>query len=199
MANMGTVVRGVEESIQDALRAFVSNHKNTPAYFREIARERHAEQLIEFLARTANGEMLFTETVVTNVRGGGQQYHIVPMQAPAAVRVMAAAKVLDLAIPRQVGIVDGSDRQKTGIIGLPRPALLYAQQQSEHYVENLPPHPDGLEYVIVEEDLSKVQEGIDAEADVGPDAAPPVPAPGLNPERVRAVRERARRAVEGDE
>lgn len=192
------VVHGVEEDIGNALRSLIRESSHSPAYFREYIRKNHALQMIDFLAAVANGETRHMEVqIVENggmraQGGGGQRVEVAMVEAPAAVRVTAARVVLEHGIPRQVGI-EGLGGPKTGIIALPMPALLYAQQHGEHFSGELPPHPDGLEYVIVEEDLAVVHEA--AVGNTGPDAPPPPVTGNLNPDMVAELRAMARAKV----
>lgn len=90
-----------------------------PRYLREFIRKQFAESAIEFLVDTMTGEQTFPMAIAVNVKGGGQTVEIVEVGAPAIVRKQAAVDLLNIAIPRQAGLVDDEGNSQTGVVLLP--------------------------------------------------------------------------------
>lgn len=162
------------------------NPASTPRYFRELVRENHTMESINFLVAVMTGTMLFETVVVTNIKGGGQNYHIVPTPAPALARLQAAFKLIDIGVPRMAAVTDADGESVSGVIALP--ALELRIIQGELHQGRMKSLPRGdvldaeeLEYVIEEETV----EGMGRSDDV--DMAPPPIEETVSPERVAAI------------
>lgn len=90
-----------------------------PKYLRALVREQLAEPAIQFLRDTMTGDQTFTAVVVKGVKGGGQMHEVVEVEAPGAIRVRAAELLLNIAIPRQAGLVDDEGNSQSGVVLLP--------------------------------------------------------------------------------
>ena len=154
-----------------------------PSYLRHHAAVEYGVEAIDFLAAVMRGEAKFDTVVITNVKGGGQNFTTVQMAAPGAVAVKAAEVLLRTAIPGgHANEGDGDDTP--GAIALPQLGLMAAQARMLSGGEiTMEPHPDGLTYVIEEETISA-----EARAEKPPEAVEET----VNPEYVAHVLKRTR-------
>lgn len=90
-----------------------------PKYFREFVRQQYAGSAIRFVHDTMTGEQMFTAVIIKGVKGGGQVHDVVEIEAPGAVRLKAAEVLINIAIPRQSGLVDDDGKAQTGVVLLP--------------------------------------------------------------------------------
>lgn len=115
MSNAVTV-----EETREALPAVVKQPTRTPRYLREFVREQYADTMLTRLFDIASGEAQFRIPVA--VPGGGKDFpphvEMVDAEAPAMVQTIAAKALIEVAIPKQMGLVDGDDKG-TGVILVP--------------------------------------------------------------------------------
>lgn len=152
----------------------------TPKYFRELVRLQYADSNLKRLHEIAQGETKFPRPVV--IPGGGKgspprvEWHEV--EADAMVQVLAAKALIEVAIPKQMGLVDGDDKG-TGVIWMP--ALERADTED-------------AEFEVVEEEIGPDNAALSEDRDV----APPALASGsVPPDYVRAVLAKRRNGKNG--
>lgn len=147
------------EEIEATVGTFAEHPTNMPKYFRELVRKQFAASAIDFLADTMDGEQKFTTVVITNVKGGGQVSSIVEIEAPGAIRVRAAELLLNVAIPRQAGLVDDEGNSQAGVVLMP--PLDEAEATHER-------RDHGGEQTVIEEEVSAFGTENNEDRDVAP-------------------------------
>lgn len=92
----------------------------TPRILREFVREQYAQSDLKRLHEIGHGETMFQIPVA--VPGGGKDFpphvEMVEAEAPAMTQVLALKTLVEVAIPKQMGLVD-SDDKGTGVVILP--------------------------------------------------------------------------------
>lgn len=161
---------GVAASQTSASRAVVPtlNGKDlTPRYFRELVRLQWADSNLKRLHEIAQGETKFaTPVVLPGSKDSPARVEWHDLEAPAMVQVIAAKALVEVAIPKQMGLVDGDDKG-TGVIWMP------AFEGAE---------AEDVEYEVVEEDM-----GLDTSRAEDRDVAPPQLEATVRPEYVQHV------------
>ena len=170
----------------ERFKTFAANPAQMPRYFRELVRRQFAEEHLIFLHDTAMGDQKFETPVV--VPGGGKDHpprvEIVEVEAPSAIRVKAAEAMLNIAIPRQAGLVDDDGNSQVGVVLMPPLAADGALTGDDEHGEK--------KHEVVEEEVGLSTEQSE-DRDMAPEPLEEVVPPALL-QRVLAKR-RARGAV----
>lgn len=91
----------------------------TPRILREFVREQYAQSDLKRLHDIGNGEVTFSVPVaIPPGKGEPGRVEMVDCEAPAMVQVVALKTLVDVAIPKQMGLVDADDKG-TGVVILP--------------------------------------------------------------------------------
>ncbi len=92
----------------------MNNPAQLPSYFRKLVREQMAAPALERLRQTGMGELLFKRPMVVN-----KVVAIVECEANEATQRQALVDLLNIAIPRQAGLVDDEGNSQSGVVLLP--------------------------------------------------------------------------------
>lgn len=91
----------------------------TPRFLREFVRKQYANSSLARLYEIAQGEATFLIPVaVPGMKDCPPRVEMVEAEAPAMVQTIAAKALIEVAIPKQMGLVDGEDKG-TGVIFMP--------------------------------------------------------------------------------
>lgn len=107
--------RRPEEITAAAIQAERGNNPaQLPSYFRKLVREQMAAPALERLRQTAMGELVFKKPMVVN-----KAVKMVECEANEGTQRQALVDLLNIAIPRQSGLVDEEGNHRTGVVILP--------------------------------------------------------------------------------
>jgi hypothetical protein len=118
----------------------MNNPAQMPGYFRKLVREQMAAPALERLRQTAMGELVFKRLIVVN-----KVLQIVECTASEVTQRQALVDLLNIALPRQTGLVDDDGYSQTGVIILPP------------LDDDISPGADG-KYQVVEEEVNESME-----------------------------------------
>jgi hypothetical protein len=92
----------------------MNNPAQMPSYFRKLVREQMAAPALERLRQTAMGELVFKRPMIVN-----KVVEIIECAASEVTQRQALVDLLNIALPRQTGLVDDDGNSQTGVIILP--------------------------------------------------------------------------------
>lgn len=119
----------------------------TPRYLREFVRKQFSNSMLQRLYDIATGDAQFSVAVaVPGMKDHPPHVEVVEVEAPAMVQMLAAKGLIDVAIPKQMGLVDGEDKG-TGVILVPAMETRHAEDADYEIVEDEigPDNDDRLE------------------------------------------------------
>jgi hypothetical protein len=91
----------------------------TPRYLREFVRAQFSDSMLRRLHDIATGTATFSIPVaVPGMKDHPPHVEMVDAEAPAMVQTIAAKALIEVAIPKQMGLVDSEDKG-TGVILMP--------------------------------------------------------------------------------
>lgn len=105
--------------LESEARAVSQTQVLTPRYFREMVREQFAQSDLKRLHDMGHGLTRHMQAVaVPGMKDHPPHVEMVEVEAPAMVQAIALKALVDVAIPKQMGLVD-SDDKGTGVLVLP--------------------------------------------------------------------------------